>query len=434
MGFIKSRLSGMMFLQYAVWGIWLPILARFLQASPDDGGLGFSPGQVGLILGLAGSIGAVTAPFIAGQLTDRIFSTERFLAFLLLVGGIIKWITAYQTSFEAWLVLSILYSVAYQPTLALTNSLAFAHLKDSDKEFPFIRVWGTIGWIAASWLFPMFWLLSDLKFSALPPFYEGTEVAGVTARLVDALKFSGGISILYAGYCFLLPHTPPKKDNVEPLAFKKAFALLNKRSFAVLVAASLPISVIHQIYFMQTAPYFSEVLEIGDSYIGPAMTIGQFAEILVLGGLGFMLKGLGFRLTIAMGGFAYVLRYAIFGTITLPVEMIIASQALHGFCYACFFAAAFIYVDRIASADIRNSVQTVFGIIILGVGPVLGGTLLGYLSRIFGDGGGITNYSGFWYSLSGIALVTTVLFLILFKDETGSGTEAEHVPEEILEP
>ena len=121
-----------------------------------------------------------------------------------------------------------------------------------------------------------------------------------------------------------------------------------------------------------------------------------------------------------------MLRYAIWGTDWLPVPVIVASQVLHGFCYACFFAGGFIYVDRIASADIRNSVQTVFGIIILGVGPVLGSMLQDYvLAPMFSEGAGITNYSGYWYVLSGIALVTTVVFLLLFKDETTGGRNGE---------
>src|SRR5215472_5764247 len=112
-----APLSAMMFLQYAVWGFWLPVLGQYLQAPPATGGLGFSGGQVGMILGLAGSIGAVSAPFIAGQVADRYFSTERFLALLLIVGGVIKWVTASQTSYGAWLGLSIANSVVYMPTL-----------------------------------------------------------------------------------------------------------------------------------------------------------------------------------------------------------------------------------------------------------------------------------------------------------------------------
>jgi nucleoside transporter len=423
MGAIKPRLGGMMFLQYAVWGFWLPILARYLQA--EEGGLGFTPGQVGWILGLAASSGAIVAPFLAGQIADRYFATEKFLAALLLIGGVILWVVSYQTSFAAWLILSVLYSIVYQPTIALTNSLAFANLKDAD-EFPRVRVWGTIGWIAASWIFPWVVLQTNLQFQLLPPFLVGEEVADSTARIVDAMKWSGTVSILYAVYSFFaLPHTPPKRDAVESLAFAKAFALLRHPSFALLVAASLPISVIHQIYFVQTSPFLGEALGLKNSHIGPAMSIGQFAEIGVLAALPFMLKALGFRWTMCIGGMAYFLRYAIFGTLGLPVAVIVSSQALHGFCFACFFATAFIYVDRIAPADVRNSAQTVFGIIILGLGPIISAPVLGALSKRF-TVDGVMNYSGLWYTLAGVALVTTVIFGLLWRDETqGQDGETE---------
>jgi nucleoside transporter len=415
---VHGRLALMMLLQYAVWGFWLPVLARYLQAATAEGGLGFTPGQVGWILGLAGSIGAVTAPFVAGQFADRHFATERFLAVLLLLGGVVKIVTAYQTTFSAWLLLSVLYSVIYTPTLALTNSLAFAHLDDPNRQFPFVRVWGTIGWIVASWLFPLVWLLSDVRLQALPPFYTGIEVPDATHRLVDSLVFSGVTSIGYAGIALFLPHTPPRREAAERLAFAKAFRLFGRRSFAVLVAASLPIAVIHQIYFMQTAPFFSDVLGLRDSQIGPAMTIGQFAEIAVMAALGLMLAKLSVRWVITLGALAYFLRYAIFSATSLPVGVIVASQFLHGFCYACFFAVAYIYVDRLAEPDVRHSAQTVFGIIILGVGPVLAAPFLGLLAELFTGSDGALDYAALWRTLSAIGLVTAIGFAALFRDET----------------
>jgi nucleoside transporter len=418
----------MMFLQYAVWGFWLPVLARYLQAAPTQGGLGFTPGQVGWILGLAGSIGAVTAPFVAGQFADRYFSTERFLSVLLLLGGLVKIVTAFQITFQAWLVLSVLYSVIYTPTLALTNSLAFAHLDDPDRQFPFVRVWGTIGWIVASWLFPLVWLLTDVRLQLLPPFYAGTEVAGATGRLVDSLIFSGIVSIGYAALSLFLPHTPPRREATERLAFAKAFRLFRRRSFAVLVAASLPISVIHQIYFMQTAPFFADVLGLKDSQIGPAMTIGQFAEIAVMAGVGLLLTRLDVRWVVTLGALAYFLRYAVFAATQLPVPVIVASQALHGLCYACFFAVAYIYVDRLAEPDVRHSAQTVFGIIILGVGPVLAAPFLGFLAGQFSTGGSL-DYSALWRTLSAIGLLTAIGFAALFRDETAGARAVGQVAE-----
>jgi nucleoside transporter len=411
-----GRLSLMMFLQYAVWGAWLPLAARYLTASSAEGGLGFTGTQMGTILGLAGSIGAICSPFIAGQLADRYFSTERFLAALLTIGAVIKWITASQHSFSAWLILSILYSIVYMPTLALSNSMAFANLDDRDRQFPKVRVWGTIGWIAASWIFPMIYLQSGLHFQAMPPFLVGPELPNVTARLADSLRFSGIISIGYALYCLSLPHTPPKKDAMEKLAFKKAFALLKERSFAVLVLASLPISIIHQVYFLQTPPFFSH-LGLGDSQIGPAMTIGQFSEIAVMAALGGLLARLGFRKVITIGALAYFVRYAIWSfPAVFPVSVLVGSQFLHGICYACFFAGAFIYTDRVAPADVRHSAQTVFGIIILGGGPVLGGLLSGYLADSYAQSGGQLDYGALWRVVSLIGLAAAAFFWAFFRE------------------
>ena len=417
----NTRLGTMMFLQYALWGAWLPVTARYLSASISEGGLGFSGSQIGMILGLAGSIGAIAAPFIAGQIADRYFSTERVLAFLVSTGGIVKWYTATQTDYQSWLILSIIYSVLYMPTLALSNSITFAHINDQENDFPKIRVWGTIGWIAASWVFPMIWLQTDLQFQSMPPFIVGVEVPDVTSRLADALKFSGLISLCYGAFCFLLPNTPPKKDAVEKLAFKKAFELFQYSSFTILVLASLAVSIIHQIYFLQTGPFLSSI-GIPDSQIGPAMTIGQFAEIITMAYLGYFLKRIGFKKVITIGIGAYCLRYAIFGTELFPVWVMVLSQAFHGFCYAFFFAAAYIYVDKIAEDDVRHSAQTVFGIIILGGGPVIGGWLSGYLQNAYTVVSGpdlvVFDYSMFWYTLSAIGLVTTAAFYLLFYEQT----------------
>jgi len=415
----NSRLGTMMFLQYALWGAWLPVTARYLSASISDGGLGFSGTQIGMILGLAGSIGAIASPFIAGQIADRYFSTERILAFLVTAGAIVKWVTASQTDYQSWLVLSIIYSVLYMPTLALSNSITFAHIDDQENNFPKIRVWGTIGWIVASWAFPMIWLQTDLQLQWMPPFVVGAEVPNVTSRLADALKFSSIISISYGAFCFLLPPTPPKRDAVEKLAFKKAFDLFQYSSFTILVIASLAVSIIHQIYFLQTGPFLSHI-GIPDSQIGPAMTIGQFAEILAMAYLGFFLKRLGFKKVITIGIAAYFFRYAIFGTAMLPVWIIVVSQVFHGFCYAFFFATAYIYVDKLADQDVRHSAQTVFGIIILGGGPVIGGWLSGYLQNMY-TVDNVFSFSNFWYTMSAIGLVTMIFFLMLFQEQLSDG-------------
>jgi MFS family permease len=190
---------------------------------------------------------------------------------------------------------------------------------------------------------------------------------------------------------------------------------------------------------MQTGPFFENQLGLLVTYIAPAMTVGQFAEIAVMAFLGLFIARLGFRWTIAIGAFAYFVRYAIWGIIslqepsgpsvdtagqflwTVPLIIGIFSQLLHGICYACFFASAYMYVDRVADDDIRNSAQTVFGIIILGLGPMLAAPFLGILGSIFGDAGVITDFSGMWFTLALMALITAVSFAVFFSEEYEAG-------------
>ena len=168
----------------------------------------------------------------------------------------------------------------------------------------------------------------------------------------------------------------------------------------------------------------SKVNSIPDGFMGLDIgeeTASQFAEIITMAYLGFFLKRLGFHKVISIGIAAYCIRYAIFGTESFPVWVMVISQAFHGFCYAFFFAAAYIYVDKIADEDVRHSAQTVFGIIILGGGPVIGGWLSGYLQNVYTING-IFDYSAFWYILSIIGLATTLFFYFLFQNQLKSNT------------
>jgi nucleoside transporter len=426
-----ARLGVMMFLQYAVWGVWLPYLANYLQApvlENGQGGLGFTGGQVGWILGLAGSIGAIAAPFIAGQVADRYLNAERALALLLLLGGVVKFITAFQTGYMAWLLLSILYSVLYMPTLALTNSIAFANLDDPERKFPPVRALGTIGFIVASVAFPLVWMKTDVHLVGYWPFADGTPRPDGTARIAEALKVAGVISIGYAVYCLLLlPKTPPKQDVAHPLAFAEAFSLFRRADFTVLTFAALLISMIHQCYFIRTGPYLENAIGFDASDVGSVMAIGQVSEIVVLAVLGLFIKRLGYKWVLILGTLSYVLRYGLFAYVLSAEEpsrgVVQAAMALHGFNYGCFFAGAFLYVEKIAPVDIRHSAQTVFGIIILGIGPVLAGFYNQYFDR-FKDVAGAQQYHQFWWTQSAVAVLSTLILLALFntgRDQEGSG-------------
>lgn len=415
-GWLGSRLSLMMFLQYAVPGIYIPVLGRYLLAPPGTGGLGFSNDELGLVMGTAGTIGALTAPLVAGQIADRHFSTERIMAVLLVAVGAILLVTAYQTTFWPWMLLSIAYAVVYTPTMMLSNSLAFAHMTDADRQFPRVRVWGTLGWVIVAWVFPMVWLQTDLALTWKPPFLVGTEVPDVTGRLVGALKGGGLIALVYGLYCLTLPHTPPKREAPEPLAFLKAFSLLRRPSFMVLMVAGFIISPIHQVYFIQTGTFLSKI-GLRDADILPAMSLGQIGELAMMAVLGLMIRRLGFRWVLAIGASAYFLRYLLFGLTGLPLGVVVASQALHGVCFACFLAAAYIYVDHLAEPDVRHSAQQVFGVVVLGTGPILGGWLNGRLAAWFTSEGGLLAYTPFWLTLSAVGFVAMLIMAIGFRAE-----------------
>jgi len=418
--FAGLTLSMMMFLQYAVWGVWLPYLSSYLQGPIASGGLGFTGEQVGWILGLAGSIGAIAAPFLAGQIADRFINAETYLGILLIVGGVIKFLTFYVHDYTTFLIMSVAYSVVYMPTLALTNSIAFAHLRHPETSFPLVRVWGTIGWIVASNLFPLLWLQHSLSLTWMPPFLAGTEKENATALFGDCLRVSGVMAVAYGAWAMLmLPRTPPNRQAENIFAFARAFALLKRPSAAVCMVAALLISMIHQVYFIRTSP-FLESIGFEKARTGPIMSIGQFAEIIVLGMLGWILATLNYRWTLVMGCVAYALRFGIFALATEDSKpIVLAAMALHGFCYACFFAASFVYIERIASADIRHSAQTVYGIVILGAGPILAGFYNGWLETLGTPAvkGQSFNYEAIWWVQSAIGMVMAIFVAALFRSE-----------------
>ena len=323
------RLSLMMFLQYAVWGIWLPILAKYFATPIAGGGLGFTSGQIGWILGLAGSIGAASAPFIAGQLADRIMNAERALGLMLIAGAFVKFAMTSQTSYGAWMGLSILYSVLYMPTLSLSNSVAFAHLSDREKQFPPIRMWGTIGWIVASVAFPLAYMKTGIHITSSWPFLDGAARADEVSQIRYSMLVGGVVSLAYGLYCITLPATPPTRDARRPIAFAAAFGLLTRPNVLALLVAALMVSMIHQVYFFRTPSYLTDAIGLAAGDIGSTMAIGQVSEIFFLAILGLFLKRIGYKWIILLGAVSYAARYGIFALV--PSAAVVKwAMLLHG--------------------------------------------------------------------------------------------------------
>ncbi|MCP4816763.1 MAG: nucleoside permease [Planctomycetaceae bacterium] len=370
-GSIRFRLSVMMFLQYFIQGSYLPIASLYVLDA-----LRFSEFEVGLF-GSALAVGPLFAPFIVGQLVDRHWSTQRVLAVSHVLGGITMLILYTQTAVWPFVLLGTLYSILYVPTMMLTNSLAFHHLRQRDREFPLIRLFGTIGFVVPAWCVELYFSYQGLTGSEL------NEARGIVLCLAGVFGLITGL------YCWFLPATPPERNDDSKFAPAKVFALLRMRSLLSLVIISFFVAIVHKFYFVWNAPFLKDILRSGGitgAWEQRISSIGQISEVLIMVGLGWLITRHGFRKTLSLGIAAYTLRCLVFSTaitLTLPfglrLGMVLFGQALHGVCFACFLAAAYMFVDRISPKDIRGSMQNIYGTFVVGLGFFAGGFISGAL-------------------------------------------------------
>jgi nucleoside transporter len=397
---IKFRLGIMMFLQYAIWGAWSPVLSEYLI---ND--LGFTPFQMGVIYALL-PFATIISPFIGGQIADRYFSSQKVVGFLQLLGGALLIIISNVTEYRTMMWLMLFYCLLYAPTLALTNSIAFINLKKSEKEFGYIRVWGTIGWIVAG-LVLMGW-----RFMARS--VEPVAFAG------DTILLAGIFSLIMGMQSFTLPHTPPKKEAVKPWAFLEAIKMMKDKNFLLFIIIAFLVATELMFYYNLTAPFLtSEKIGLSDAAVPGVMVIAQVAEIFVMALLlPFLITRIGIRNILVIGVLAWPVRYIVFA-IGEPVWLVIASLSLHGFCFVFFFVAAFIYVDRIAPRDIRHSAQSLITLVTYGIGNLLGSLFAGAILSHF-----TTEEATNWTAVFLVPCVLTLLcafaFLFFFRPKQTS--------------
>ena len=405
---VRVRLSVMMFVQYFIYGSWLVTLGTFLgnalKASGSDVGTAYS----------LPAIAAILSPFLVGMIADRFFSTEKVLAFLHLAGAALLYFAATQTAFAGFWPLFLVYVLCYMPTLALTNALAFDHMADPAKEFPRIRVLGTIGFIAAGWAIG---------------FLPAQSVAG-GAAMVSAEKtalpllLGAGASLVMGLYCLTLPHSPPhnagKKLSVRDVLGLDALALMKDRSFAVFVLGSFLLCIPLQFYYAFANPFLNEI---GVQNAAAKMTIGQMSEI------GFMLLmpwffvRLGIKKLLLIGMAAWTFRYLLFayGNAGSGMWMLYLALLLHGVCYDFFFVTGQIYVDQQADIRIRAAAQGFIALVTLGAGQLIGSKLSGLVvdANVIASttaGGAVTHdWSKIWFVPAIGALGVFLIFAALFK-------------------
>ncbi|MEX1137197.1 MAG: MFS transporter [Balneolales bacterium] len=413
---IKPRLGLMMFLQFFIWGGFFVTMGVYL--------LEIFQGEEGLntIIGQAYAThnwGAVLAPVVVGLIADRYFNAERVMGVCHLLGAGVLWYAAGITDPGTFIWVMLAYFMLYMPTLALVNAISFANIDNPDKEFPAIRVWGTIGWIIAGFVVAqtiLGWI--NIPFLSI---FSGVDNAQVTNV---PLLMSAIVSIVYGLYSFTLPATPPSEKG-KKFSFKEAFGLdalklLSDRSFAVFSFSCLAISIPLAFYYARANDYVAAVAfgEQSASF----MTIGQMSEGLFMVLIPFFLVRFGVKYMLLAGMLAWTLRYLLFGMFPESVAMVMVGIALHGICYDFFFVTGQLYVDKKAPKSLRASAQGFFGILTYGAGMLIGNYLLGWWGEFVNlvgstEAGWLAGAAAFWIMPGILALAVAVMFFILFKDD-----------------
>ncbi|AXC13409.1 Nucleoside permease NupG [Acidisarcina polymorpha] len=396
---MKSRLSLMMFLEYFIWGAWYVTVGTWLGQ-----GMHFSGEQIGLAAGTT-AIGAIASPFFIGLIADKLFATQKVLAVLHALGAVLLFLASSQTTFGPIYLLVLLYAVAYMPTLALTNSLAFRQMSDPKLEFAPIRVLGTGGWITAGILVGSL----RLEATAMP------------------LRLAAGASLAMAIYCLTLPNTPPlgatKKFGMRDIFPSEVLNLFRERSFAIFALASFLICIPLQFYYAFTNLFLNEI---GVKNAASKMTGGQMSELFCMLLIPWFFRRLGVKYMLVAGMSAWTLRYALFayGNPGAGVWMLWLGILLHGICYDFFFVTGQIYIDRKSSPAFRAAAQGTITLITYGLGMLLGSWLSGRVVDFYvrtGADGLVTHaWRPIWLFSAGCSAVVLLLFFLTF-----SGKEAD---------
>ena len=421
----------MMFLEFFIWGAWFPLIFGYL----DKDGLGFTSRQQVWVVNTF-AIGSFAAMFFSTQFADRNFAAQKFVAFSHLIGGLAILALAWTRSFWPFFTLLLVHCLFYVPTISITNSIAFTHLKDAQKEFGRVRLWGTVGWIAASW--PFVFVLVD--WAKVPDFAStgfvewlgsalGTSKTGVEMQAATRYTFvaAGLASLVLVLLSLSLPHTPPRRasEGVESRAWLEAARLLAKPFVLVLFVVTFFDAAVHQCYFQWTGRFLSsEAVGIPGNWVMPVMSIGQVAEVATMALLGYALKSLGWRKTMTIGILGHAARFAVFAFAPSPT-MVVAINVLHGVCYAFFFATVYIFVDEFFPKDARSSAQGLFNFLILGLGPFVGTfawvslgdhfKVAAETSDLMPGGEDQYDFHGLFLVPSGVALGAALLLFAFFR-------------------
>ena len=407
----RIKLSIMMFLEFFIWGAWFVTLGTFLGNN-----LSASGSETAAVFSTQ-SWGAIIAPFIIGLIADRYFNAEKILGILHLVGAFLMY-QMYQSEEVGMFYTYVLsYMILYMPTLALVNSVAFNQMKDPEKEFANIRVWGTIGWVIAG-------LAISFVFH-----WDTTE--NVSQGMLKNTFLLAGIAALVLGlFSFTLPPTPPKvsdeKIKLADIIGLDALKLLKDKNFAIFFISSILICIPLAFYYQNAHPFLTEA---GVENPTGKMAIGQISEALFLLLIPVFFSRFGFKKTILVGMLAWAIRYVLFayGNGDDLSLMLIIGIALHGICYDFFFVSGQIYTNSKAGEKYKSAAQGLITLATYGVGMLIGFAVAGWITDNYKTIEGTTNWQMVWIIPAGIAFAVFLIFALLFNDKNKTQEEVPAV-------
>jgi nucleoside transporter len=400
---VRGRLAAMMFLQFFVWGAWFVTLSTYLGQ-----GLGFAGTDIGRAYSTM-PWGAIVAPFVVGMIADRFFAAERVLGVMHLAGAVLLWAASSTTDAGTlfWVLLG--YALCYNPTLALVNAISFNQMTSPEKQFPAIRVFGTVGWILAGLL------VGFLKLEAT----------------ATPLKIAAVCSLILGVFSFVLPHTPPKslghKVTVRDVLGLDALTLLKERSFAVFVLGSLLVCIPLSFYYSFTNLFLNEQ---GVVNAAGKMTMGQMSEVFFMIVMPFFFVRLGVKNMLLVGMLAWSARYLLFafGNSGELVFMFYLGILLHGICFDFFFVTGHIYVDNTAPKSIQASAQGFITLVTYGVGMLIGAEIAGRVAEAYQvmEAGKIVghDWTSIWIVPAVMSFGVVLLFAALFRGGPRPSTTA----------
>ena len=399
---IKLQLSLMMFLQFFIWGGWFVTLGTFLGNN-----LNASGGQIAMAFSTQ-SWGAIIAPVFIGLIADRYFNAEKILGVLHLLGSGLLFLMSLTVDFSVFYPYVFGYMLLYMPTLALVNSVSFNQMKDTAAEFPFIRTFGTIGWI-----------ISGIVISYV--FGWDAQESIVAGALSNTFKMVALASLILGIFSFSLPKTPPFGNDQKSFSLKNALGwdalkLLSDRNFLLFFIASVLICIPLAFYYQQANPF---LVELGMDNPTAKMSLGQVSEVLFMLLLPVFFVRFGFKNTILVGMMAWVIRYMLFafGDVGDKTFMLIIGILLHGICYDFFFVSGQIYTDFKAGEKVKSAAQGLITLATYGVGMLIGFWIAGKISDVFILEKGGHDWNMIWKFPALLALGVFLLFLLIFKNE-----------------